>query len=99
MKHDDEQTHTFTRRQFLTGAAVLAASISPLRGAIRPSPTTVSVDLHSHAFLSDSEMDGFASSIGPDVSFLSGHHKMGSMPSLFKAVKENKIIIFEMVIF
>ncbi|MEE8379617.1 MAG: twin-arginine translocation signal domain-containing protein, partial [Gammaproteobacteria bacterium] len=93
MKHEGSQIHSLTRRQFLVGAAVLAASIGPLRGATRHSPTTISVDLHSHAFLSVSEMDGFSSSIGPDVSFLSGHHKMGSMPSLFKAVKKNKIII------
>lgn len=93
MMHDDERTNMFTRRQFLASAVVLAASVGPLRAATRPSPTTISVDLHSHAFLNDSEVDGFASSIGPDVSFLSGHHKMGSMPSLFKAVKENKILI------
>lgn len=93
MKHDNEQANKFTRRHFLASAAVLAASIGPLRAAARSSPTTITVDLHSHAFLSDSEMVGFASSKGPDVSFLSGHHKMGSMHSLFKAVKENKIIL------
>ena len=93
MIYNDELTHTFTRRKFLASAVVLAASIGPLRAATRPSTTTISVDLHSHAFLSNSEMDRFSSSIGPDVSFLSGHHKMGSMPSLFKAVKENNILI------
>ncbi len=94
MKHENTQVKSLARRQFLVGSAAIVAGIRPLGALAELSPDPVTVDLHSHAYLEDDDMESFISSTGgPDVVFLSGHPSLGELPYVFEAVKQRKIPI------
>jgi membrane dipeptidase len=88
-------TCTRTRREFIAGSAALVAGAvsAPLFASASPMPKGISVDVHSHAFLSEEELDRFKSGIGPDVSLISGHPSLGPLARVFEAIEARKIPI------
>jgi len=92
MKCRDTRISLLSRRQFLLGTAAFVASL-PIRGVERPTANTITVDIHSHASLDAMEMDGFLSSKGPDVSFISGHELLGPLTNVFQEIEKRKIPI------
>jgi len=80
-----------SRRDFILAGAALAAGILPENVYPAAAPSSISVDLHSHTFLEESEMDGFLSKTGPDVSFISGHPDLGELPLVFESIKKKNI--------
>lgn len=92
MKFRGTRISPLSRRQFLIGTAAFITSL-PLRAIEKPTTNAITVDIHSHASLNAIEMDGFLSSTGPDVSFISGHELLGPLPSVFREIEERKIQI------
>lgn len=91
MKKNNDHTYSLSRRNFIIAGAALAAGIRPQHSYSAASPSSISVDLHSHTFLDESEMDGFFSSTGPDVSFISGHPILGEIDEVFETIKKKGI--------
>jgi len=88
----NKTTCSYSRRHFIIAAAALAVGVRP--GDVSPAAaSSISVDLHSHSFLEENEMDDFFSKTGPDVSFISGHPDLGELPRVFESIKKNKIPI------
>lgn len=90
MKYRGTQFRPLSRRKFLVGTAAMVISL-PLRAVEKPTTNTITVDIHSHASLDAMEMDGFLSSTGPDVSFISGHELLGPLSSVFREIEKRKI--------
>lgn len=88
MKNNPTKVSSLSRRQFIIGTTVLIAGIRPLCAIEKPSPNTITVDLHSHAYLDADELDTFKTQVGPDVAFLSGHPSLGTLPGVFEDVKK-----------
>ena len=91
MNKQNSHPESPSRRQFMVGTAALVAGLKPLSALANYKSTSITVDLHSHTFLDENELNGFASTVGPDVSFISGHPFLGELPEVIEILKQKQI--------
>lgn len=86
-----------SRRNLLLGASTLLLTGLPSLRSFANSSNNITVDLHTHAFLDDSEMDLFSSGNAPDITFVAGHSRFGDLDEVFSILSQYEVPLIKNV--